>query len=84
MKSITYGMIEEKFVLQGSERISYGIAAYSDAEENGTATIVASVQDVSFDYIQLGKLIDLCNHLELDPIHLKDVMEDFLANLYTV
>lgn len=84
MTSITYGIIEEKFVLQGRERISYGIAAYSDAKENGTAAIVATVSDISLDYIQLEKLIDLCNQLELDPIHLKDVMEDFLANLYTV
>ena len=56
-----------------------GIAAYADAEEDGTATIVASVHDVTTDKQALDELVSLCNRLELSTVHLMDVVEDFLA-----
>ena len=63
-----------------SFRTSYDIAAHADSTEDGTATIVASVHDVTADKQALSELVALCNRLELSTIHLNDVMEDFLAS----
>ena len=37
MMNVTYGMTEEVYSLGAERRVSYGIAAYADAEEDGTA-----------------------------------------------
>jgi hypothetical protein len=79
MSEITYGVTEEKYYLGNSFRIAYGIAAYADTDLDGTATIVASVHDVTDDKDRLCDLVDLCNSLELSVCHLYDVVEDFLA-----
>lgn len=80
MMNVTYGVTEEIYSLGISSRTSYGIAAYMDSEENGTATIVTSIHDVTTDKRALDKLVSLCNRLELSTIHLLDVVEDFLAS----
>lgn len=79
MMNVTYGVTEEIYSLGATSRISYGIAAYADAEEDGTATIVVSVHDVTTDKQALDDLVSLCNRLELSTVHLMDVVEDFLA-----
>ena len=80
MINVTYAVTEERYSLGDAIRVSYGIAAYSDVSENGTATIVASVHDVTSDRENLSKLVDYCNRLKLSTIHLSDVVEDFLSN----
>lgn len=45
----TYGITEERYALEKDSRVSYGIAAYSDTDEDGTAMIIASVHDVTSD-----------------------------------
>ena len=75
----TYGITEENYALEKDSRVAYGIAAYSDADKDGTATIIASVHDVTSDKEALAALVSLCNSLELSPIHLYDVVADFLA-----
>ena len=77
MRNVIYGLLEEKYT-QG--RISYGIAAYSCAEEDGTATIVASAHDITPNKENITKLVDDCNRLKLSVVHLPDVVEDFLLN----
>lgn len=79
MITVTYGITEEKYTLGQQTRISYGIAAYSNSEIDGTATIIASVQDISEDREKLSRLVQTCNCLELSVIHLRDVIEDFLG-----
>ena len=79
MMNVTYGVTEEIYSLGASSRTSYGIAAYTDSEADGTATIVASVHDVTDNKQALVELVSLCNRLELSTIHLMDVVEDFLA-----
>ena len=79
MMNVTYGVAKEIYSLGNSSRTSYGIAAYADAEEDGTATIVASVHDVTSDKQALDELVSLCNRLELSTVHLMDIVEDFLA-----
>lgn len=76
---ITYGIIEEIYSLDAESRTFYGIAAYADAQEDGTATIVASVHDITSDKQALADLVLLGNRLELSTVHLMDVVMDFLA-----
>lgn len=78
MMNVTYAVDEEKYALGNDSRTSYGIVAYANAEQDGTATIVTSVRDITSDNHRLIKLVDDCNRLELSPLHLPDVVEDFL------
>lgn len=77
---VTYGIVEEHWILNGGERISYGIAAYANAELDGTATVIASVSDITPNRQRLIDLVSRCNLLELSLIHLNDVIEDFLVD----
>ena len=78
MKNITYAVSEERYTFGNETRTSYGIVAYSNADQDGSKTIVASVRDVTSDKTNLIKLVDDCNRLELSTVHLNDVVEDFL------
>ena len=52
--------------------ITYGLQVKTVEEE------VAFVSDVSTEFEEVRRLADLCTEQELDPIHLQDVIEDFL------
>ncbi len=80
MMNVTYGLTEERYFLGADCRVSYGIVAYADAEDDGTVTIISSVHDVTEDKQALSELVELCNHLGLSLLHLDDVIEDFLAD----
>ena len=79
MNNITYAVSEERYTFGGESRTSYGIVAYSNADQDGSKTIVASVRDVTSNKTVLEKLVNDCNRLELSIIHLNDIVEDFLA-----
>ena len=78
MKNITYAISEKKYAFGNETRTSYGIVAYSNADQDRSKTIVASVRDITSDKTGLTKLVNDCNRLELSTIHLNDVVEDFL------
>ena len=80
MMNVTYAVAEEKYVIGNESRISYGIVAYSNAEQEGTATIVASIRDITSDKNRLKRLVDDCNRLKLSTVHLYDVVEDFISD----
>lgn len=50
--------------------------------ENGKT--VSIIPDISADEEKISKLAELCNTLELEPIHFYDVICDFLASENTV
>lgn len=79
MNGILYGIIQEMYSLGTETRISYGIAVYSDPESNGTASVISSVLDISDNKEKIDTLVRLCNSHRLSPIHLQDIIEDFLA-----
>ena len=79
MNNITYAVSEERYTFGNETRISYGIVAYSNADQDGSKTIVASVRDIASDKDRLSKLVNDCNDLELSTVHLNDVVEDFLS-----
>lgn len=73
---ITYILCREAYKSKRSERIAYGIATYA---EDGQ-TCITKLHDITSDKDALAELVDLCNRLQLSPIHLHDVIEDFLTN----
>ena len=79
MNNITYGISKEIYSLGGNIRESYGIVAYANTELDGTATIIASVKDITSDKKRLQNLVDKCNELNLSLAHFNDIVEDFLA-----
>lgn len=58
----------------GNGYVSYGISIRSVEDE------LAFVSDISTDFDKVRQLADLCTEQELDPIHLNDVIEDFLVD----
>ena len=54
---------------------SFGIQVTSEASDK----VLATVSDVSPDGECVQRIVDLCNQLQLDPIHLSEVAEDALA-----
>ncbi len=79
MSDITYGITKTEYDCNGTQRLSYGIAAYADAEENRGACVVATVNDLSTDPSLVRQLVDRCNSGELSLLHMQEVIEDFLA-----
>ena len=79
MSNITYGVLKEFYSYKNATREAYGLVAYADAEIDGTATIVASVNDLSCDEIKLQELANKCNEGNLELVHFNDIVEDFLA-----
>lgn len=68
-----YKVVEEN--LQNSELgsyIAYGISVYLRA----TNIILISISDVFLERDKAKKLVELCNKNSLEPIHLREVVED--------
>ena len=78
--NITYGLVEEKYFVGVDVRVSYGVAAFADADVDGSATIVLSIHDISSDREILSKLVSLCNRMKLSIHHFNDIIEYFLAD----
>lgn len=78
--SVTYGITEERYAFGSGFRISYGIAAYADAETDGTASIQLSIRDIISDRERLQTLVQSYNRLKLSTEHLRDAVDDFLAD----
>ena len=79
MSTITYGVVAETYLLGSQTRNAYGIVAYADANQDGTATVVASAHDITPDRYRAEQLADKCNRGNLSLCHFDDVIEDFLA-----
>ena len=81
IENISYGLLEEKFYNGEGVRCSYGIAVYANARQGGVTCVLETVSDITSDKKSLEVLIQKCNSQKLSPIHLHDVIEDFLADL---
>jgi hypothetical protein len=71
-------MVSETYIVGDHTRTSYGIVAYADADEEGSATIIASARDLCVDKIAVEALVQRCNQLGLSLIHFDDIIQDFL------
>ena len=77
--SVTYGIIKEELSLNGDSRIAYGIVAYEDSDEVGTATITKTIPDITSDKEELEQFVQKCNRLKLSIINLDEAVDDFLG-----
>lgn len=73
----TYILIRNTYEMVEKTRIGFGIAAV-EKETNG-AIILESFSDLSSDVTKVEQLVRISNQEGLDPIHLCDVVQDFLA-----
>ena len=58
-------------------RIGFGIAVME--EYDGVTTVLESISGLYLDIEPIERLVKFCNNLQLDPIHLQDVVTGFLA-----
>lgn len=73
---ITYKLRKDNFFHQHiGNYFSYGIDAVNEAPYY----TICSIPDISIEIEPLENLIFLCNKLQLELIHLNDVIEDFLS-----
>ena len=72
-QKITYCLIPSTVRLNDEDVITYGIAALQGN------IILDYILDVSDEYNSVLSLAELCTEEELDPIHIEDVVRDFLV-----
>ena len=71
-----------KYVVQETgegEAYSFGIQVIS--QSCGCSTVVEIIHDVCSDEKKIVQLVDMCNTLRLDYVHLYDVIDDFLSDI---
>ncbi len=72
---ITYEIIEETFSTpELGSYTSYGILAYEDTDNQ----VVCSISDVFLDRNKASGYIQLFNEMELDVLHLPNILDDLL------
>ncbi|MBQ3418379.1 MAG: hypothetical protein IJH32_11200 [Ruminococcus sp.] len=69
---ITYLLVEETVITYGQEHLSYGVKVVRDRR------CLRVIRDITDDKERLSCLINDMNELSLDPIHLDEVIEEFL------
>ena len=75
-KSARYLLLGDVVTFGGKTHFTYGIAG-AHAEEGDRE----EYHDISTDREAVSAFVEACNRLNLDPIHLKDVVEDFLISV---
>ena len=71
-----YLLVEDIVLVDGRTYRSYGIVqAHAEAGHR------EEYRDIGTDRSSVKALVKRCNELRLDPIHLKDVVEDFITSL---
>lgn len=73
----TYILVRNTYEMGENTRIGFGIAAVE--KETDGAIILESFSDLSSDVTKVEQLVRISNQEGLDPIHLCDVVQDFLA-----
>lgn len=68
-----YILIRDTYSDDNGNHIGYGIVAV-DSESK----IVSAARDLSCNKDEVARLVEMCNGLELSPVHFQDVVEDFL------
>ena len=70
-----YSAIKDKYNLEGETHIGFGILITSTTDNK----VITKIEDVTTSKYELDSIVQLCNDLSLDPIHIYDVLEDFLS-----
>ena len=69
-----YTVIESECEVEGYKYTGYGICI-----KNTDTGESRSICDISVHRKDIEELSDRCNRLQLDPIHIEDVIDDFLC-----
>ena len=77
MEEQQYILIESNYTVNGIEYTTYGIALADISD--GCAVIIEAIPDLAPDRERTSRLAGLCTELHLSPLHLADVVDDFLA-----
>lgn len=77
MEDQLYILIESSYTVDGVGYTTYGIALADISD--GCAVIIEAIPDLSPDRERVSRLAQLCTELHLSPLHLDDVVDDFLA-----
>jgi len=75
--TVRYAVITERYGHVNGSRDCYGLAAYADG--NCEESPVAVIHDITTDQQALVHLAETCNRLQLSILHIRDIVEDFLA-----
>ena len=71
-------LIESRVAADIGSCLSYGIAVCADGENSRQERWC--LYDVTVNKERLALLVEQCNRLQLSPIHLKEIVEDFLLS----
>ena len=74
-----YGVVTEIYGLEGETRCPAEITAYANADADGTASIVASVMDISSNETQVKAFVGRCDPERLPVCSFQNKANDFLA-----
>ena len=72
-------MVQSTYKNENATRSGFGIAVVEGYA--AVTTILESISDLSANIKPIERLVQICNSLQLDPIHLQDVATDFLATV---
>ena len=72
-----YVLLTQHYTYNQITRINYGIGLIDKNDPEGV--LIDAVTDLSTNKNEVLHLIKLCNRLSLDPIHLRDIVNDFLT-----
>ena len=72
-----YVVVKSEYINGDRTRMGYGIAVVEECD--GIVSVLDSVSDICLDVNQVERLVELCNRAELDPIHLHEVVSNFLG-----
>ena len=71
---MTYFVVKKK-----SRKNMYSFGVLCGRVEGNEIIVEREINDVTTDYIGIVRLVRLCNELNLDIIHIDDVIEDFIG-----
>ena len=75
-----YVVVRENYMDDVNPRTADGIAAI--AEYDKCTAVMQSIPDVCSEFTPIQQLVQCCNELQLELIHLCDVVEDFCARVF--
>ena len=64
-------LIEGEYTLENQNHIGYGIGCHMNGKE-------MFFEDLSLDCLKVSNFVEKCNEAHLSPIHIRDVVDDFL------
>ena len=75
-----YRITHEKRCLDGKIYPAYGIAVDSEESDGALVQEIARIDDIAVSAETLRHLVELCSRVELSPLHLSEVIDDFILS----